>query len=429
MHKFLKKIFGGSEPVSKSMALDAIPPWLADHESAVKATLVSSTKEPMNAIRNATAQLQLIVNGISGAEHDPVLHPKLRTIAKNSLPQFVRAMNASLAKELPDDIEEFYTAAAECVKGCINSSHGQGRYLQAIFQEEMKDVRQGIDAIGHGINTINPLLATYRKEMTDIAAARSLCDAIVDLKTDYGKSGEKVGRAHARVVEITARQAEIEKELGTIPDDPRMEEISIHNDALKAITQKRDNAARTYSALSMTASHVLRKAEKIATRQHHPSEIAVLHHAMDLLSNHDIPDMTQMNDSLSAACPVAERMIADAEIVLKNKEERTVFSDTARFRSDISTAASSLRALEAEYLKAEKSLSTHPLVMKRESLEREKTQLAAMLVKENAMLAELDEWCLKTEKRIPDLMEELRKKIEGMMGDNVQFQVIDQTPL
>jgi hypothetical protein len=67
--------------------------------------------------------------------------------------------------------------------------------------------------------------------------------------------------------------------------------------------------------------------------------------------------------------------------------------------------------------------------MKRESLEREKTQLAAMLVKENAMLAELDEWCLKTEKRIPDLMEELRKKIEGMMGDNVQFQVIDQTPL
>ncbi|MDD1690284.1 MAG: hypothetical protein LUQ66_06445 [Methanoregula sp.] len=429
MHNFLKKIFGGSEPVSKSMALAAIPPWLAERESAAKATLVSGTEEPMNAIRNATAQLQLIVNGISGAEHDPVLHPKLKTIAKNSLPQFVRAMNASLAKELPDDIEDFYTVAAECVKGCINNSRGQGRYLQAIFPEEMKEVRQGIDAIGRGINTINPLLGTYRKEMAGIAAARSLCDAIADLKTDYGKSGEQARRARARLSEITGRQAEIEKELGAIPDDPRMKEIDLQKDALRSITQKRDDAARTYSTLSMTASHVLRKAEKIATRQHHPTEIAVLHHAMDLLSDHDIPDMTQMNDALAAACPIAERMIADTEIVLKNKEERTVFSSTAQFRSDICTAGSSFRAREAEYIQAEKTLSTHPLVMKRESLEREKAHLATMRTKENTTLAELDEWCARTEKRIPELVEELRVKIEGMMGDNVQFQVIDQTPL
>ena len=35
------------------------------------------------------------------AEHDPALHPKLKSIAKNSLPLFVKAMNASLSKELP----------------------------------------------------------------------------------------------------------------------------------------------------------------------------------------------------------------------------------------------------------------------------------------------------------------------------------------
>jgi hypothetical protein len=179
----------------------------------------------------------------------------------------------------------------------------------------------------------------------------------------------------------------------------------------------------------MTASHVLRKAEKIATRHHHPTEIAVLHHAMDLLSDHDIPDMTQLNDALAAACPIAERMIADTEIVLKNKEERTVFSDTAQFRSDICTAGSSFRTREADYLRAEKTLSGHPLVMKRESLEREKAHLATMRTKENTTLAELDEWCARTEKRIPELVEELRVKIEGMMGDNVQFQVIDQAPL
>jgi hypothetical protein len=106
-----------------------------------------------------------------------------------------------------------------------------------------------------------------------------------------------------------------------------------------------------------------------------------------------------------------------------------IFSDTTQFRSDICTASSSLSTHEEEYLQAEKTLSSHPLVMKMQSLEREKTQLAAMLTKENTTLAELDELRSKTEKRIPELIEELRKKIEGMMGDNVQFQVIDQSPL
>jgi hypothetical protein len=429
MHTFLKKIFGRSEPAKQIITFDAIPGWITEQESAAKSTLVAGTREPMNAIRQAIAHLQIIINDVAGAEHDPVLHPKLRTIAKNSLPQFVKAMKASLAKELPDENpEEFYTAAAEVVKNCINSAHGQGRYLQAIFPEEMKGVRQGIDAIGRGINTINPLLAAYRKEMADVTAARALFNAIVDLRTDYVKSEEKVRRAHARIAEITGRQAAIDKELDMNPEDPRMQEINQLKAALGNLTGKRDDAARTYSTLSMTASHVFRKAEKIATRQHHPSEIAILNPAMEILSDHEIPDREKLNEALVAACPVTERMINAGEILLKNKEERIIFSDTQQFRVDIDTACSTLHALEENCLQAEKALSAHPLVMKMQSLEREKTQLAAMLAKENLALEELEEWRSKTEKRIPKLSSELAKKIGMMSGDNVQFQDIDQTP-
>jgi hypothetical protein len=429
MHTFLKKIFGRSEPAKQQIAFDAIPGWITERESAAKGTLVSGTREPMEAIRTAIAHLQIIVNEVAGAEHDPVLHPKLRTIAKNSLPLFVKAMKSSLAKELPDeDPEEFYTAAAELVKNCINSARGQGRYLQAIFPEEMKGVRQGIDAIGRGINTINPLLAGYRKEMADVAAARALFNAIVDLRTDYGKSEEKVRRVHARIAEITSRRAAIEEELVVKPEDPRMQEIDRQKAALGELAGRRDDAARAYSTLSMTASHVFRKAEKIATRQHHPSEIAILNPAMEILSDHEIPDRDRLNEALGAACPVAERMIAAGEVVLKNKEERTIFSDTHQFRSDICTACSSLHALEESCVQAEKTLSTHPLAMKLQSLEREKTQLAAMLAKEQLTLAELEEWRSRTEKRIPELSLELGKKIGDMSGDNVQFQAIDQAP-
>lgn len=428
MHNFIKKIFGRNEQVSRSMALEAVPAWLAEREMTAKATLVSSTGEPMNNIRNATAQLQFIVNDIAGAEHDPVLHPKLKSIAKNSLPLFVKAMNASLAKELPEDTEEFYAAAAECVKNCINSSHGQGRYIQAIFPEQMKGVRQGIDAIGRGINTINPLLAAYRKELADVASSRALYDAIGDLRTDYGKSDEKVRRIHARIAEITERCAAIENEQDALPHDPRMKEIDEQKTALLILTQKRDETARVYSTLSMTASHVFRKAEKIATRQHHPTEIAVLRQAMEILSDHELPDRDMLNEALTAACPVAERMIASGEILLKNKEERSIFSDTPRFRSDICTACLALRAHEETCRHAEDARSSHPLLMKKNSLEREKAQLKTMLAKEKFTLSELEEWRSKTERRIPELVEELCKKIAIMSGDNVQLQMIDQTP-
>ena len=428
MHDFLKKIFGTTKPAPQLMIFDAVPAWLTERESQAKATLVSATREPMHEIRNGIAHLHIIINDIAGAEHDAAIHPKLKTIAKNSLPQFVKAMKGSLAKELPEDPEEFYVTAAECVKNCLHNTRGQGRYLQAIFPEEMKGVRQGVDAMGRGINTINPLLSAYRKEMAAVAASRALYDAVIDLRTDYGKSEEKISRTEARITEITGRLADIARELDILPQDPRMQEIEEQKTALAGLTRQRDDDARTYSALSMTASHVFRKAEKIANRQHHPSEIAILNKAMEILSDHEIPAQQSLDEALAVACPIAERMIAAGEVVLKNKEERGIFSDTARFRSDIGSASSSLRTREEACQKAQSALSTHPLIMKMQSLEREKTQLAAMLDKENQSHAELRDWLARTDKRIPELLTELRKKIGEMSGDNVQLQVNDQTP-
>ncbi|MDD4137629.1 MAG: hypothetical protein PHT99_07040 [Methanoregula sp.] len=428
MHDLLKKIFGTKKPVPQEIAFDAVPAWLTARESAAKESLVSGTKEPMDTIRNGIAGLHLIINNIAGAEHDPAIHPKLKSIAKNTLPQFIKAMKGSLAKDLPEDPEEFYAAATECAKNCINCSRGQGRYLQAIFPEEMKAVRQGISTLGHGINAINPQLTVYRKEMTDVAAARALFDAVIDLRIDYNKSEEKLERAHTRIAEFENRSAAIEQELGAIPRDARMGEIDAQKSAIADIARQRDEAVRTYSALSMTASHVFRKAEKIATRQHHPTEIAIFNTAMEILSDHNIPDREQLDMALAAACPVAERMIAADEVLLKNKEERAVFSDTAAFRSDICTTSSSLRELEESCHKAEATLSAHPLITKTQSLEREKMQIGAMLDKERQALTELDEWRSKTAHRIPEVLLELKEKIMEISEGNVQLQMNDPTP-
>ncbi len=127
MYKFIKDLLKKKEPEKMTISLDAVPALLDEREKALRLSLETETGLPIQNIRNASAQLQHIVNGIADAEHDPAIHPKLKSIAKNSLPLFVKAMNASLAKELPEGIEEFYAAAVESVKGCLNSTRGQGR--------------------------------------------------------------------------------------------------------------------------------------------------------------------------------------------------------------------------------------------------------------------------------------------------------------
>ena len=126
MYKFITKFFTPRQPVPFTLSFSEIPAWVRDQRQKAEDILAGETNSPVTNIRNGMAQLQHIVNNIAGAEHDPALHPKLKSIAKNSLPLFVKAMNSSLSKELPDDIENFYTVAVESVKGCINSYPGTG---------------------------------------------------------------------------------------------------------------------------------------------------------------------------------------------------------------------------------------------------------------------------------------------------------------
>jgi len=425
MYKFIKDLLKQKEPEKCTLAFNAIPAWLDEREKTSRASLETETDVPIQKIRNATAQLQHIVNGIADAEHDPAIHPKLKSIAKNSLPLFVKAMNASLSKELPEDIEGFYSAAVECVKGCLNSTRGQGRYLQVVFPEEMKAVKNGIDTIGREMNAITTLLTTYRKQKALMNAIRTLHDALLDIRIDSEKSLDKDKRITARITEITHRITCIEKELMDLTSDERMKEVDEKKSSLGEIEKKRDELTRTFTTLSMTAAHVFRKAEKIATKQRHATEISTLRRIVDLLSDHTAPDSKDLASALIIAFPVAQRMIDVGEIVLKNKEERAIFSDTGRFCTEMCTTCTDIITQELACKSVQDSLLSHQVLVMINSLEREKTQLEYMLGKEHQSRKDLAEWNEKTQGRIPALTEELHKKIEEIGGGSVQLQTDD----
>jgi hypothetical protein len=425
MYKFFKDLLKKKGPENITLRFDAVPAWLDEHEKTLRATLQAETDAPVRNIKNATSRLQHIVNGIAEAEHDPAIHPKLKTIAKNSLPLFVKAMKASLSKEFPVDIEEFYDAVVESVKGSLNSTRGQGRYLQAVFPKEMASVKTGIDIIGHEINALTASLTSYRKQKALSEEARSLYNALIDIRTDLEKALGKDQRIKARISEINGRLADLKSELENLSADRGMDEIKKIRSTLDEREKGREELTRAYTTLSMTASHVFRKAEKIATRQHHPAEISTLRQAIELLSDHTVPEPEDLVSALTLACPIAERMIDAGEIVLKNKEERAIFSDAGQFCSEMRIACRDVRTRESECRHIQESLTSHPILVKRGTLEREKIQLEHMLEKEHQEQKDLAEWREKIVEKIPLLESELQNKIEGIMGKGVQLQIDD----
>jgi len=428
MGSFLDRLFGKKEPESFTISFGALPSWLEERGNTARSALLAETAGPKTKIRDAVRKLQQVTLTLAQAEQDPDLHPKLKSIAKNSLPQFIRAMNASLAKELPDEIDDFYPAAAECLKSCLNNTKGPGRYLQAVFPDEMKAIRTVIGEIGHEINGITASLSRYRQEKDRIDAVRALHTALLDIRTDLGKADEKNARIQARIAELSERISAIGRDLRTYSADERTVEVDALKSAVKESEGRRDTAARTTAALSMTASHVFRKAEKIAVRQKHPVEISTLRQAMEILSDHNIPDPGALSSALSAACPITERMIAAGEIPLKNKEERGIFSDTKQFIADICAACIDLGLQEEACRIADEKLTSHPLVVRIRSLEREKAQLETMLSKEQEARSGLGEWRGKTQEKIPGLAEDLKKKMMEMIGGGVQLQIDDLIP-
>jgi hypothetical protein len=426
MPNFLTKLFGKKEPEIFTISMDAVPAWLKGREETARSTLLLETGETQKKIRDAVLKLQQITNTLAQAEQAPELHPKLKSIAKNSLPQFVKVMNASLAKKLPDEIEEFYLAAVDCLKSCLNSTRGQGRYLQAVFPDEMKAIQSGIDMMGREVNDFTASLARYRKEKNLVDSALALHTALLDINADIQKAEEKDKRITLRITEMTERTAAIEKELQALTADERMVDVTVLKKTLLEAENRRDAAIRSNAALSMTASHVFRKAEKIAVRQKRPSEVSILRHTMELLSDHRVPDTRDLAGALAAACPVTERMIAAGEITLKNKDERAIFSDPKQFSTDMCAGCTDLGLREDACRIAEENLASHPLLVKAHSLEREKAQLDTMLGKENQARVELKEWLLKTREKIPGLTEELRKKVGELGGGSVQLQMNDQ---
>lgn len=427
MLEFFKNLVRkGDAQKALPIRFDEIPGMLDRERQAAASRLAMATEGERSEIHDAAGRLLEVIRILNSARFDEGIHPKLRSIAQKSLPLYAKAIEAALEKPLPDAPEEFYTAAAELLKTCINSAQGQGKYLRTVFPEEMKAVSACVADIGRAINAMNQPVGEYRDVMARINEAARLHAALVDIDLDLKKSREKGERLARRIQETRDRIAACEGTLSDLDRERKGREIAGKEEELQKLFNARDLTMRRYAALSMTASHVLRKAEKVARRLQKPADERAIARAIPILSDHAVPGLGDLTVVLDAAFLATKRMIDSGDMALKNKEERSLFSSTESFSGSISALSATYAAQAAACDATERAFLSHPVIARSADLNRELQSLSDTLEKELAAHAELIRWREGLAGTIPTLREQL-KKVAGMIysGNDVQIYYAD----
>ena len=133
MFRQLKEMFRKEEEPPLTLASGEIPGWITVEYSKVEKNEKDHVDVSRKNILGNIEKLRELVGFLGSAEHEGVVHPKLEKVVEKSLPLYKKAILSALNRQFPENPDDFYIAVTECLKGCIKSSAGPGRYLIGSF--------------------------------------------------------------------------------------------------------------------------------------------------------------------------------------------------------------------------------------------------------------------------------------------------------
>jgi hypothetical protein len=366
-----------------------IPAFLEDREKEITRALSHETKKNRKAISSARSGLIKRIRELVSLEREEAYHPKLEKIARNSLPLFEKAMLSSLARTLPEEPEAFYHAASESLKGCVKGLAGPGRYLRGVFPDEMKEIRETVDLIGREMNAMTP----------HIARARMKRDQVRALKKDLAWLTEALSEKENLISGLSQTEAEIEAEkegltlLAGEEQEVRLAftapHIAILNQDANRLREEVLAEERVIRNNLSVISHLLRKGENVLQKGQGGAAAKDLELVGDSLTVSGLPAEEQVIPGLVRVLPLIGSMIENGDIVLKNKEEKELFSGSTDIVASLSRHYRKLELADSRLKAVEREIADNPVVIRMRNLEREKvqreTRLASLTVRRSGM--------------------------------------------
>jgi len=415
MFRFLKGL-GRRGETPAALGIEDLPAWIPAEEERVRGGLADEVAARAPAVHRARDRMEEVLSGFDASAMQEVASTKLAGVTERSLPLFLKAMRTSLSRELPEDPERFYTAAAEILKGCLSAFRGQGRYLASRFPQEMKILRDGVDDIGKEVNALTPGFARARERFRDLAAIREALDAYRDAERRLTAARERI---HTLEEEEAGSRASRKAAGGALADLEGNEEYrawEAEASRVRGLEEERDEAERRFRAVAAAAIHLLRKGEKIATRKGDRGAIRALHEAVSLLeAGLPVPEdaarrvMPPAQDALAA-------MAASGELTPKNREETDLMETPGGVMQALTGLSGRFIAISAGVSSAQEALRARPVFGKRAALTREAEDLERRIDRTEDLLRQAGRDAEELEGKMHALLDDIRQRVEALSG-------------
>jgi hypothetical protein len=427
MFKFLRdRLSTGKEVEPLSFTIMDIPAFLEDREKEITRALSHETEKNRKAISSARSGLIKQIHELVSLEREEAYHPKLEKIARNSLPLFEKAMLSSLARTLPEEPEAFYHAASESLKGCVKGLAGPGRYLRGVFPDEMKEIRETVDLIGREMNAMTP----------HIARARMKRDQVRALKKDLAWLTEALSEKENLISGLSQTEAEIEVEkegltlLAGEEQEVRLAftapDIAILNQDANRLREEVLAEERVIRNNLSVISHLLRKGENVLQKGQGGAAAKDLELVGDSLTVSGLPAEEQVIPGLVRVLPLIGSMIENGDIVLKNKEEKELFSGSTDIVGSLSRHYRKLELTDSRLKAVEREIAENPVVIRMRNLEREKVQRETRLASLTVRRSGIEERAALLNGEIPATLDRVEQALSSLEERKVTLHRPDQ---
>ena len=425
MFKFLKGIMKGGEAPPAAPAvlqIDELPAWIRAEERKGREELAGLAAAHRPRITSAISTTKEVLARIDRVEMEEVSHRKLAGVTEKSLPLFLKAMRASLSRELPEDPEGFYRETGEILKGCLSAFRGQGRYLSSRFPVEMKTLRVGVDTIGKEANAMTPGIARARERSRALGELRKALDGYLEAKGRAAAAGEEVRSLEGETAGARTSLESVQRALADLGKGEEFRACEQELARLRGLEEERDGAVRLYRGAAATAIHLMGKGEKIASRKKDRDAARFLREATVLLEK-DLPLPGDLADGiLTRGQQALAAMAASGDLVPKNREETDLLGEPGRLAREVQELSRRYSGLSGEIASAREALHARPALAKKRELEKEGDALGRRIGRAKERLEQVKTDAVDLEKRVHADYSGLQEKVGALSGGSVRIE-------
>jgi len=183
-----------------------------------------------------------------------------------------------------------------------------------------------------------------------------------------------------------------------------------------------NDTEREIRAVFTTLVHVFRKAEKIAAKGHDKMGREISS-SVELMTDPIIPGWDTLKPSIERNQPLVMSMIEAGSISLKNKEEKELFGGPGIVIQTLGVLSDRLSDNKARLGRLETNIAVDPANRRLLELEKKEKELKEELEKEKGQFNNLKRHRQDTERKIPDLIEELQGSISALNNEETKLEI------